>query len=137
MTLTSILSDQESSLDLLATLIERHKQYVITFGYPSGKACPYCGKETYANVKTLEQLAASPNAALAHDWCVELAGLKAELAKLKAEPPTLHIVELPKPAQAGGGPPQEPGQQEPIPEPAPAPAPEPGEPEPAQEQAAC
>lgn len=137
MTITSVLNDQQSTLDLLASLIEQNKKYVTAFGYPSGKACPHCGKENYANIPTLEALAAAPPGSnLAHDYCVEIADLKAKLAKMQSDPPTLHIVELPKQnAQGGDGDPANPDAP-----PEPAPAPDPANPdqepaEPAKEQA--
>jgi hypothetical protein len=98
MTLTSLLNTQQATLDLLAATIEENKHYVANFGYPSGRACPHCGKEAFGTPAILDQLAAAPPGSnLAHEYCVEIADLKAKLAKLQADPPTIHMVQLPNP----------------------------------------
>jgi hypothetical protein len=120
MTLTSILNEQQALTDLLLSIIERNKRYVANFGYPSGHACPHCAKEAFGTPAILEQLAAAPPGSnLAHEYCVEIADLKAKLAKLQADPPSIHMVQLPNPkAQGDEGDPANP--DAPIPEPAPA-----------------
>ncbi len=120
MTLTSLLNDQESTLDLLTAMIERNKLYVSTFGYPSGTACPHCGKQNFSPIRTLEQLAAAPpGTQMAHEYCVEIADLKAKLAKLQADPPTIHMVQLPNAKQEGQDSPEAAPAPTPVPEPVP------------------
>lgn len=137
MTFTSLLSQHRTALAMLAALLEQNRAYAETFGYPSGRICPHCGKEAFGNPEHLDQLANAPaGAGVAHDYCTEIAGLRAELAKIKADPPTIHLVELPKQnAQGGDGDPANPDAP-----PEPAPAPDPANPdqepaEPAKEQA--
>ncbi len=117
MTLTSVLNDQQSSLDLLASLIELNKLYVTSLGYPSGKNCPHCGKPAFASISTLEALAAAPaGSQLAHDYCLEIAALKAKVAELEKGQPKITLVQLPNPTaqEPGDG-----GEQKPA-EPAPS-----------------
>jgi len=121
MTLTSLSVQLRAALAMLATMLEQNRAYTEAFGYPSGKTCPHCNKEVFANAETLEQLAQVPGAGLAHDYCQEIARLNTELAN----GPKLTLVQLPNPKDQGGGddpanPDQEPAPAEPAPEPEPA-----------------
>ena len=86
MTLISLLNEQQALSGLLVSVLDRNQRYVAAFGYPSGRACPYCGKEAFATAQELERLAAAPpDSNLAHDWCHEIASLKETLVRVEAE----------------------------------------------------
>ncbi len=136
MTFTSLFTQHRAALAMLATVMEQNRVYADTFGYPSGRICPHCGKEAFGTPEHLDALAgAPPEAQVAHDYCLEIATLKAKIAKMQADPPTIHIVELPKPKAQGPddpGNPDDPAQPDQEPE-QPAPAPEPAK----EESSAC
>jgi hypothetical protein len=95
------LKQYEATLALLVTTLGENQVYIAAFGYPSGRACPHCSKEVFANAAVMEQLASAPGAGLAHDHCHEIARLKEDLAKAEAKP-TLTLVELPNKPEAAG-----------------------------------
>jgi hypothetical protein len=134
MTLTSLSKQHRAALAMLSTILEQNRVYTEAFGYPSGKVCPHCNKEVFASVETLEQLANVPGAGLAHDHCHAIISLQAQLAKLQADPPTIHMVQLPNPKNQEGE-----SDPESAPAQAPAPAPDPNQKleEPKEDSSAC
>jgi hypothetical protein len=127
MTLTSLSVQHRAALAMLSTILEQNRVYAEAFGYPSGKLCPHCNKEVFASVEILEQLANTPGAGLAHDHCQAIITLQNQLAKLQADPPTIHMVQLPNPKNQGDDEPEPANPDAPIPQPAPAPEQEPKE----------
>ncbi len=130
MTLTSLSVQHRAALAMLSTLLEQNRVYFQAFGYPTGKTCPHCNKEVFADAEVIDQLAKVPGSGLAHDYCHEIARLNAELTN----GPKITLVQMPNPKDQGDeGDPANPD-EEPIPQPAPAPIPEPAD-EPAKEDA--
>jgi hypothetical protein len=137
MTFTSLITQHRAALAMLATVMEQNRAYAEVFGYPSGRTCPHCRKEAFGQPENLDALAgAPPEAQVAHDYCLEIASLKATIAKMQADPPTLHIHELPKPKAQEDDDPANPDAP-PVPERTPAPAPDPANPDAEEVSSAC
>ena len=86
MTIASLLTEQQASQTLLVSLTDRFQRYVEEFGYPTGIACHYCGKQVYAPLKLFAQIAAAPTGSkMGHDECHLMAGLNDKIHQLEAD----------------------------------------------------